>query len=392
MEKGNVLVIGNSGVGKSTLINAVLGEDRAETSWGTEGTTKELKIYEANGVPFRIIDTVGFEPSKIKEKIAVNAVKKWSKDSAKNGNEETGISVIWFCVDGTSSKLFPKTINNLSRATKMWESVPLIVVITKSYAIPERQQNIDMVNNAFALQKKYSKNLRKVLPVVASPYILNDTAYAPPDGISELIDITNDIMPEGIKAGAQDIAKFKLMRKRALAHSAVGVATLAGIVVGAIPVPFSDAVLLAPTEVAEINALAHIYEINKDERSKQLLNSIVEVGTVGTAAKLALSGLKAIPGINLAASVLNAIVAGVIITLLGEASIYAFEQIYLGNKSISDIDWVTKIIEAKFSSQFTEIFKTVASKIAENSDKNAIAKIISDVIKNNIKETDVDNP
>ena len=82
MDKGNVLVIGNSGVGKSTLINAVLGEDCAETSWGLEGTTKELKIYEADGVPFRIIDTVGFEPTKKKENRAINAVKKWSKNSA----------------------------------------------------------------------------------------------------------------------------------------------------------------------------------------------------------------------------------------------------------------------------------------------------------------------
>lgn len=83
MERGNVLVIGNSGVGKSTLINAVLGEDVAMTGWGTEGTTKELKTYESSEIPFRVIDSVGFEPSLIKGYRAVNAVQKWSKDAAK---------------------------------------------------------------------------------------------------------------------------------------------------------------------------------------------------------------------------------------------------------------------------------------------------------------------
>ena len=61
MEKGNVLVIGNSGVGKSTLINAVLGEERAVTGYGTAGTTKELAIYESQEIPFRVIDTVGYD-------------------------------------------------------------------------------------------------------------------------------------------------------------------------------------------------------------------------------------------------------------------------------------------------------------------------------------------
>ena len=79
MKRGNVLVIGNSGVGKSTLINAVLGEEKAETGWGTKGTTDHLEIYESDEIPFRIIDSVGFEPSLIKKMQAVNAVKKWSK-------------------------------------------------------------------------------------------------------------------------------------------------------------------------------------------------------------------------------------------------------------------------------------------------------------------------
>lgn len=157
MEKGNVLVIGNSGVGKSTLINAVLGKEYAKTSWGPVGTTGELELYEVDDVPFRIIDTVGFEPSFIKARQAISAVKKWSRKSAKNDHENSGINVIWFCVDGTSRKLFPKSIKDLSKATAMWKSVPLVVVITKSYSVPEREQNIEMVNSVFAKEKFFLK-------------------------------------------------------------------------------------------------------------------------------------------------------------------------------------------------------------------------------------------
>ena len=162
MVRGNVLVIGNSGVGKSTLINSVLGVEKAKTGWGTKGSTTELEIYESDSLPFRIIDTIGFEPSLISELKAIGAVKKWSRNSAKEGNEDNKINVIWFCVDGTSSKLFPKTLKDLSKATAIWESVPLIVVITKSYSVPERIQNIEMVNNAFARQKNMQKIFRRL--------------------------------------------------------------------------------------------------------------------------------------------------------------------------------------------------------------------------------------
>lgn len=386
MERGNVLVIGNSGVGKSTLINAVLGEERAETGWGTAGKTKELVIYTSEKIPlipFRIIDTLGFEPSSslLKENKAINAVKKWSKDSAKEGHNDKQINVIWFCVEGTSSKLFPKTIIDFSKATSMWKTVPVIVVITKSYSVPERVRNIDMVNNVFAKQKHFAKKLRKVIPVVASTYVLNENAYAAPEGITELIDATNELMPEGIKASKEDIDAFKLKRKRVMAHGITGVSTTAAVVVGAVPKQFPDAIILIPMEMALVKALAQIYEINKNEESKKFFESILEIGTISEAAKLAIYALKAVHGINLGVSVLNAIIAGGVMATLGEVTTYAFEQVYLGNKSVADIEWVKKVIELKFTSRFTDIVKTIIEKIPNNADEKAIARIIDDVFR-----------
>jgi len=370
MDRGNVLVIGNSGVGKSTLINAVLGvEEVAKTGYGITGTTTELEIYESEQVAFRVIDSIGFEPSFFKEQKAINAVKKWSKNSAKNGKEDNQINVIWFCVDGTSRKLFPKAIQSLSRATAMWKSVPVIVVITKSYSVPERKENIEMVQNAFASQTRYSKNLKKIIPVVASIYELNETAYAAPEGITELIDITNELMPEGIKASANDIADFKLNRKRGLAQGVVGVATTSASVVGAAPIPVPDAMILAPLETAEVNAIAKIYGIKNDDDSKRFINSIVEVGTVSLAAKSVVSALKALP---IAGNILNAIIAGAIVAALGEGSIYVFEQVYLGKKTVKDIDWVTKVMESKFTMELVERTKAAIIEFGEEPDAKKI--------------------
>jgi len=67
MEMGNVLVIGNSGVGKSTLINAVIGTEDAETGIGYEGTTKNIHIYLNEEIGLRLVDTAGFEPSFIRK-------------------------------------------------------------------------------------------------------------------------------------------------------------------------------------------------------------------------------------------------------------------------------------------------------------------------------------
>lgn len=373
MDKGNVLIIGNSGVGKSTLINALLGEECAKTGWGINGTTDKLEIFENNELPFRIIDTIGFEPNFIRKFKAIDAVKRWSKESAKKGNENSQINLIWFCIDGTSSKLFDDTINSISQATKIWKSVPIVAIITKSYSKIEREKNIEMVTNAFANQKQ-PKNLKKIIPVVAETYLIDENNYVAPEGISELIEVTNELMPEGIKAAENDIYDYKLSRKRTLAQSIIGVSTASGAAVGAIPIPFADALILAPLEKVEIEAIGKIYEIEKGNNN--LINTIIDIGTVSAAAKGTIDLIKAIPGINIISSVLNAIIAAAFVAAIGEATAYSFEEIYKGNKTVDDIDWVKKIVENKLASSVLATVKDIIAKINKDTKPSDIVKLV----------------
>ena len=56
----NLAIFGKTGVGKSTLINAIFGEDLAETGIG-EPVTKDSHLYMHHSGHFGVLDTRGLE-------------------------------------------------------------------------------------------------------------------------------------------------------------------------------------------------------------------------------------------------------------------------------------------------------------------------------------------
>ena len=365
--KGNVLVLGNSGVGKSTLINAVLGTDVAAASFGTAGTTKELKIYgpDLDGSPFNLIDSVGFEPNWFKAWQAVNAVKAWSRKSAKEGNEDNQINIVWFCIDGCAAKLFPETVENMAKAVSMWKDIPVVVVITKSFSKPDRDRNITMIREAFDKVKKYHCNVQGIMPVVAQIYEIYENTSVAPEGLSELVDKTLELMPEGFQIADENVKRFRLNRKRALAQAVTGVAVTSAVVVGAVPIPVPDAPILVSIETIMVNRILNIYEIKNEDDKKRFTEILLEMGAATLIGKAAISAVKAIPGINLAADVINAIVAGAVVSLMGEAVCYVLDRVYLGKLNLSEYDKVRDLVKEKFASgEITKYVESVA-KIAE---------------------------
>lgn len=387
VEKPNVVVIGNSGVGKSTLINSLFQSYVAETSIG-EATTKQLRVYESEGLGFRIIDTIGFEPGLLNQSKAISAIRKWSRDSIKNDDATHQINMIWYCIDGTSRKMFKKNIDMLAHATSVWKSVPIIVVITKSYSKPERAENVRMVYNAFKNHKKLSENLKAIVPVVATTYKIDTdlNINVTPDGLGELLTETVKFLPEGINASIVDKNYFYLNQKRAMAHSVVGASALAGLTVGLVPIPFPDGTILTPLEVGEIKSLSKIYGVEFDKNT-ELIQTIINAGTAGIIAKTALNAIKAIPGLNIAGDVLNGIVAGVIVAALGEGSVYIFEQIYTGQKSVTDTEWVKKFLDSKVASGLAGNINTIVKEYTDllATGKKVTAKDVMVIILKNIK-------
>ena len=241
---------------------------------------------------------------------------------------------------------------------------------------------MELVRQTCARRRRLKRCVADVIPVVASPYSYSQTGFVAPTGISALIETTVRLLPESIHTARQDVAEFELRRKRSMARGIVAASTAAGVAVGAVPMPISDALILTPVETSMIGALAKVYGIGSNSASKQLVATILEAGTVSMAAKAAIGALKAVPGINLAASVLNAAIAGSVVAIIGEGTAHVFERIHRGEKTIDDTEWARQFIESKVSkeliTQGTKVLGKVSGAGSSSSQRAAIVRLLKE--------------
>ena len=145
MRTVNVVVMGKTGVGKSTLINTVYGKEIAPTGSG-KAVTKENKNYSTivripNGdiekgkwslVPFNfnLYDTVGLEINDGISCKTVQDIKRHIIDS-KLHSEPDDITIVWYCVDEQSNRFENNEYEIIKHISYDCE-IPVLVVITQS--------------------------------------------------------------------------------------------------------------------------------------------------------------------------------------------------------------------------------------------------------------------
>ena len=181
----NIILLGKTGTGKSTLINELIGDYVARES-GFRPETRENKNYETDIL--RLWDTEGIEANKEKDaqKIIDNA-KKLIKDSERKG-PDWFIHCIWYCVTGYRfEEIEDFAVRELTKSY-VDEKLPLIIVYTHALS-SEGVYNIEK-----GIKEKFSDRKIEFTSVLARDEKDKDTGeiIRQKFGLENLIKITMD--------------------------------------------------------------------------------------------------------------------------------------------------------------------------------------------------------
>src|SRR5699024_10538425 len=97
----NILMVGKSGVGKSTLVNSVLRERIAERG-SREPQQKDLQKRTRRDVSITIYDTRGLE---LEPNVQKQVKEEMYKLIAKNKGTKEALHVAYYCIQATSSRI-----------------------------------------------------------------------------------------------------------------------------------------------------------------------------------------------------------------------------------------------------------------------------------------------
>ncbi|MFP5417513.1 MAG: GTPase family protein, partial [Actinomycetes bacterium] len=341
---------GKTGVGKSTLINAIFGEPVAATGIG-EPVTLDAHLYLDKRGTLGLIDTRGLEIGRDDAEL-IREVTKYVKAMRGKPLDEQ-MHVAWYCVRGMDRRFeeveatFVRTLHELG--------IPVLMVFTQ-VPMREGQYHPDAVELARKIEAKQ-------LPIVGGrpfmTYAMRDHFTGqPPYGLMDVLHATFQVVPEAVRGALAAAQTIDLEAKAKAASVHINTTVAAAAAAAAVPIPFSSAALLVPLQLGMMGRIAHLYQLPFDRAALLAVASSSVATSLGRSAAANL--LKFIPGAgSIAGGVVNASVASSFTLAMGQAWLTVCQRAAAGKLPMMDGVVDSSAVRDLFDTEFRKRMPTI---------------------------------
>lgn len=348
IKKPNILLVGGTGVGKSSIINMIFGDGTAKVGHGLPETRGINKIDQDKDVV--LFDTEGFEIGENSEEKFNQNVLGFIKDK-KTEATENHIHLVWFVISGSSDRVTDYDIKLYNDLKDL--GVPVAIIFSKCDNASEDSLN-NMVLRLFPetyFETAYNNNSNPFFTTTDKISIEQE----PNLNIKKVVDWSLEQLPKQLKEAFIAAQQLNLEAKFDNAKSIVLQHTAGNAFIGGSPIPFSDAPLLIMSQAGMIGRIVNLYGIEKIGITDfmQSTGSSLIIGNLGRS--LAGNLLKFIPGLGtVVGGMINATVASGITYGMGTATNMILYKI-LKNQLAGEKGEVNEILE-NFGPMFKEFF------------------------------------
>ena len=355
-EKFNIILFGATGVGKSSLVNAVFGEEIVKSGVG-KPVTQHLDKITVPKKGLVLWDTKGIESKDYEG--TINQLKKEIKSSFDSYSHLDDVPHLgWMCIDASGARVEPRDIE-LIGILKEYE-IPIVIVFTKTL----EEDTDEFVHEAINEINKHHGSY------VANNYVRVNSKdrkigkfIVPVSGLDDLVDMSFKCLPEAKRGAKQALKKAQMVkmgeRLEAMKNGARNIvhgASAAAGAVGASPIPGSDAPLIAAIQSGMIYKINAEFELDTStSTTTSVVAGILGVTAVAQVGKAVVSNaLKFIPGVgSLLGGVISAATAVALTQAVGQAYIQVLVSYYNKETGIVELPKSATSILSVFKEHFS---------------------------------------
>lgn len=247
IKKSNILVLGQTGVGKSSLVNLVFGEDIAKIS-NVKPETRGFNRYDSPILPINIIDSEGYELSNSQD--FITNFKTFYDEKFVDGKEQ--IHLAWYCINVSGARVLPFDIEIIKFLVDHLK-IPTAVVFTQC----------DLDDEEGSTAKKLSEVIRQAFGSKMQCFQISTDSDLKLDLEMLISWSANNISDDNIKAAFILSQKASLKLKFQAAQKIINESALASASIHIKAIPVSAATQLLSFQVAMARKIFNIYGLNQ---------------------------------------------------------------------------------------------------------------------------------